>query len=184
VSTRLHIQRDWRVSLLQVGTLLTASTSSGDCVQFISDADGAVRLSLDLEDDSVEMGPGTHEMVHFSVNSPRWVAEVEVDALELAPVTELRLRLRPALPALQNPWRRFGLDTLRPATTLAPLVTAVSLMIPIIASYAEFSSDSIPTHGSSHITVSSKHELEDGIRRAMVCRTLAVSVPRSETERC
>ena len=169
--------------------VLTASTSSGDCVQFISDTDGAFRLSLDLEDGSVGMGPGTHEMVHFSVNSPSWVAEVEVDALELDPVTELRLRLRPAPVArsLQNLRPRFGLDALRPANALAPLVTAVSLMIPIIASYAEFSSDSITAQTSSHITVSSKHELDDGIRRAMVRRTLTVllvSVPRSETERC
>ncbi len=138
--------------------LLTASTSSGDCVQFVSDADGAVRLSLELEGE-------TAESMHLSVNNAHWVAEAEVDVLALSPVTELSMGLREATPAALSPGVSLG--AVRAAAAFAPLVTAASLLAPIIASYAAFTPDTMPVH-VPHITVSSKDDLEEGIRQAMV----------------
>ncbi len=138
-------------------------------MQFISDVDGAVRLSLELQDN---FGASSAETVHLSVNNARWVAEAEVDVLALSSVTELRMRMRaatsPVARAPGMPWPRVGLQTLRPAAVLAPLATAASLLVPIIASYAEFTSNPMPAHAAPHITVSSKHDLEEGIRQAMV----------------
>ena len=82
-------------SCLQGGTLLTASTSSGDCVQFVSDADGIGQLSIENMDAGIVSGsPSPDDVLHLSVNNARWVAEVEVDASTLNPVTDLSLRLK------------------------------------------------------------------------------------------
>ena len=142
--------------------LLTASTSSGDCVQFVSGADGAVRLSLELQGDAAGS-------VHLSVNNARWVAEAEVDVLALSPITELSMGLREVTLATPSS------GSIRAPAVLAPLVTAASLLAPIIASYAAFTPDTMPAH-VPHITVSSKGELEEGIRQAMVRRSPTVAV--------
>lgn len=153
------------LSCLQGGTLLTASTSSGDCVQFVSDGDGIGRLSIEKVGAEMFSGsPSPDDIIHLSVNDARWVAEVEVDASALNPVTDLSLRLRAATPVIahEKPW----LDSR--VHRYAPLFTAASLLIPVIASYTDLWSDAIPARPAAHITVSSKHELDDGIRLAMV----------------
>ena len=68
-----------------------------------------------------------------------------------------------------EPGQSVGLEKLRPAAPLVPFATAATLLMPMIALYAEFMSDPTkPAHAAPHITVRSKNDLEEGIRQAMV----------------